>query len=171
MMDDRDVTGPHFAWLPVKTLDGLIWLKQYWTSGFLKFVDEDEALEHWPSYCSEWQLSEGKLVRTYRFHGVTPPETHTSLRIEFWASRSPSGNVHIGLSFYLRPYLYLLPDRAPFPDNYVMPAFRLGFFGGTGAGTEASPSLLGGIFEMSFFPADDPCRIRRRHGSVGNESD
>jgi hypothetical protein len=36
-----------------------------------------------------------------------------------------------------------------------MPPFRLGFFGGTGAGTEESPSFLGGIFEMSFFPADE----------------
>jgi hypothetical protein len=155
MMDDRDVTGPHFAWFPVRTLDGLIWLKSYWTSGFLNFGDETEAMEHWPSACSEWQLSERKLIRTYTFYGVTPPEPSTSLKIEFYVSRDLSGHVHTRLSFYLRPYLYLLPDRAPFPDNYVMPPFRLGFFGGTGAGTEESPSLLGGIFGMSFFPADE----------------
>ena len=123
-MDDRDVTGPHFAWLPVKTFDGLIWLKPYWTSGFLNFADETEAMEHWPSACSEWQLSESKLIRTYRFYGVTPPEPSTSLKIEFHVSRYLSGHVHTRLSFYLRPYLYLLPGRAPFPDNYVMPPIR-----------------------------------------------
>jgi hypothetical protein len=155
MVNDRDVTGPHFAWVPVRTLDGLIWLKSYWTSGFLNFADETEAMEHWPSSCSEWQLSEGKLIRNYTFYGVTPPEPSTSLKIEFYISKAPSGYIHTRLSFYLRPYLYLLPDRGPFPDNYVIPQFRLGFFGGTGAGTKASPALLAGIFELSFFPADE----------------
>jgi hypothetical protein len=144
MMNDRDVTGPHFAWLLVRTFDGLIWLKSYWTSGFLYFSDETEAMEHWPSSCSEWRLSERKLIRTYIFYGVTPPESSTSLTIEFYVSKQPSGYIHTRLCFYLRPYLYLLPDRAPFPDHYVMPAFRLGFFGGSGAGTEASPTTNSG---------------------------
>jgi hypothetical protein len=155
MMNDRDVAGPHFAWFPVRAIDGLIWLKSYWTSGFLNFADETDAMEHWPSSCSEWRLSERKQTRIYRFHGVTPPEPSTLLTIEFCVSKSLSGHIHTRLCFYLRPYLYLLPDRAPFPDNYVMPPFRLGFFGGTGAGSEASPTLLGGIFELSFFPADE----------------
>jgi hypothetical protein len=100
---------------------------------------------------SRWarsKLAKAK-IRTYRFYGVTPPEPSTSLKIEFYISRYLSGHVHTRLSFYLRPYLYLLPDRAPFPDHFVTPPFRLSFFGGSGAGTEASPTFLGGIFKLS----------------------
>jgi hypothetical protein len=98
---------------------------------------------------SDWRLENKMLVRTYEFSGLPPPEVKTTLEIEFYVSKAPSGYVHTRLSFNLRPYLYLVPDRSPFPDHFIDPPFSLGFFGGSGAGTEESPALLGMVFSQA----------------------
>jgi hypothetical protein len=59
---------------------------------------------------SEWRLENKTLVRTYEFSDLPPPETKTSLELHFYVSRDLSGATHTSLSFYLRPYLYLMPD-------------------------------------------------------------
>jgi hypothetical protein len=54
--------------------------------------------------------------------------------------------------FYLRPYLYLLPDRVLFEEPGVLVAapFLVGFMAAErGEGTEESPVYLGGLFEVS----------------------
>jgi hypothetical protein len=49
--------------------------------------------------------------------------------------------------FYLRPYLYLLPNRVPFEDHFTTAPFLVGLFA-PGAGTDESPLRQGGLFQV-----------------------
>jgi hypothetical protein len=54
------------------------------------------------------------------------------------------------LFFYLTPYLYLIPDEEPFETHLVKAPFTLGLVAdGSGQGTEASPLVQGGMFEVN----------------------
>lgn len=70
------------------------------------------------------------------------------LRIKCFISKDPSGTVGTSVSFYLRPYHYLLPDQRPFPDHFVPAPFSVALWAAGGAGTEASPVFEGGFFEV-----------------------
>jgi hypothetical protein len=54
------------------------------------------------------------------------------------------------LDFYLTPYLYLIPDQEPFEPHLVKAPFAVGLVAdGSGKGTEASPLVQGGMFEVN----------------------
>jgi hypothetical protein len=82
--------------------------------------------------------------------GSPPPQTTTSLRIQCAVSRWESGVIATYLDFYLTPYKYLIPDQKPFEPHLVKAPFAIGLVAdGTGSGTEASPLVQGGMFEVN----------------------
>jgi hypothetical protein len=153
-----EVSGPHFAWIPIWTEDhGTIWLKRYWTSGLsTNFHEHRNAIRGrsvsvtslgreanaWVRV-SDWRFERYRIVRTYEFSGLPPPETTTRLEIELLVRKAPSGYVHTSLAFHLRPYIYLTCNRSSLSDRVGRSLFNVGFYGGTGRGTEESPMLLG----------------------------
>ena len=71
-------------------------------------------------------------------------------------SRWDNGTLATYLTFYLTPYLYLIPDAEPFEPHLVKAPFALGLVAdGSGLGTEASPLVQGGMFEVNASANED----------------
>ena len=83
----------------------------------------------------KWHLEGSTLIRFYEFSGSPTLNTTTSLKIVCAAYRAPAGYIVTSFDFYLRPYLYLLPDRVPFEDHFTTAPFLVGLFA-PGAGTD-----------------------------------
>jgi hypothetical protein len=102
---------------------------------------------------SKWQFraEENKIIRVYNFSGLPPPETNVSFRIECSVSRYLSGSLDTILHFYLRPYRYLRLGQLRPDEGLVKAPFSLWLVAaGSGAGTEASPLVQGGMFEVQW---------------------
>jgi hypothetical protein len=98
----------------------------------------------------KWRSEGGRLVCNYELTGLPPPQTTTSLTIQCAVSRWANGVLATYLDFYLTPYLYLIPDQEPFEPYLVKAPFALGLVAdGSGRGTEASPLVQGGMFEVN----------------------
>jgi hypothetical protein len=98
----------------------------------------------------KWRFDGDQLVCNYELTGLPPPQTTTSLRIECAVSRWDNGVLATYLDFYLTPYLHLIPDQEPFEPHLVKAPFALGLVAdGSGRGTEVSPLVQGGIFEVN----------------------
>jgi len=103
-----------------------------------------------PVQGGKWLIDGDKLVCNFELTGLPPPQTTTSLRIECAVSRWDNGVLATYLDFYLTPYLYLIPDHEPFEPHLVKAPFALGLVAdGSGRGTEASPLIEGGMFEVN----------------------
>jgi hypothetical protein len=72
----------------------------------------------------------------------------TSLKIECLVYRELVGSISTTFRLYIRPYLYLLPDRVPFEDDLTTAPFLAGLFASETAGTEESPLRQGGLFQV-----------------------
>jgi hypothetical protein len=104
----------------------------------------------------QWQSVGSAMTRVYEFANQPPLEMTGVLRIECWVSRHPTGVIGTNLCFYLKPYLYLRPSRRPFADDLRSAAFSVGLVAaGSGAGTEASPLLQGGLVQVSVSSAGE----------------
>jgi hypothetical protein len=104
----------------------------------------------------KWRSQTGKLVCNYELSGLPPPQTTTSLKIECSVSRYLNGTLGTHLRFYLTPYLYLIPHARPFEDHLVKASFALGLVAdGSGLGTETSPLVQGGMFEVNASAYED----------------
>jgi hypothetical protein len=104
----------------------------------------------------KWRVQGSKLVCDYELSGLPPPQTTTSLKIECTVSRWDNGTLATYLTFYLTPYLYLIPDAEPFEPHLVKAPFALGLVAdGSGLGTEASPLVQGGMFEVNASANED----------------
>jgi hypothetical protein len=109
-----------------------------------------------PADNGKWRSQGSKLVCDHEVSGVLPPHTKTSLRIECSVSRYLSGTLDTNLYFYVTPYLYLMPDEEPFEAHLVTAPFVLGLVAdGSGQGTEASPLVQGGMFEVNASADED----------------
>jgi hypothetical protein len=98
----------------------------------------------------KWRSQGSGIVCEHDVTGVLEPHTKTSLRIECSVSRWDNGTLATYLRFYLTPYLYLIPDAEPFEARLVKAPFALGLVAdGSGLGTEASPLVQGGMFEVN----------------------
>jgi hypothetical protein len=104
---------------------------------------------------SEWHVDGNTLIRTYKFANVPSPEMSTSLRIECRLSKSPSGFIATEITFCLQPYLYLMRNRRPFEDHFVPAPFSVALWAAGGAGTEESPVMEGGSFNVSGYSIED----------------
>ena len=97
----------------------------------------------------KWLFDGSKLVCNYELSELPPPQTTASLRIECSVSRYLNGKLDTHLRFQLTPYLYLT-DEEPFEAHLVKAPFVLGLVAdGSGKGTEASPLVQGGMFEVN----------------------
>ena len=115
----------------------------------------------------KWHLEGSTLIRFYEFSGSPTLNTTTSLKIVCAAYRAPAGYIVTSFDFYLRPYLYLLPDRVPFEDHFTTAPFLVGLFA-PGAGTDESPLRQGGSFEvLGCSIEDDPDTALLRMGRPG----
>lgn len=104
----------------------------------------------------KWRFEGSSLVCNHELSGLPPPQTTTSLRIECAVSRWDNGVLATYLNFYLTPYLYLIPDEEPFEAHLVKAPFALGLVAdGSGKGTEASPLVQGGMFEVNASANED----------------
>jgi hypothetical protein len=104
----------------------------------------------------EWQSHGSAMTRVYEFASQPPLEMTGALRIECWVSRHPTGVIGTNLCFYLKPYLYLRPSGRPFADDLRSAAFSVGLAAaGSGAGTEASALLQGGLVQVSVSSAGE----------------
>jgi hypothetical protein len=108
-----------------------------------------------PVDCGEWHVERNTLIRTYKFSNLPSPEMTTSLRIECRLSKSPSGFIGTEFTFCLQPYLYLMPNQRPFENHFVTAPFSLTMWATGGAGTEASPLVEGGQFEVRGYSVED----------------
>jgi hypothetical protein len=127
-------------------------------------VQHDDAVQRgddtvWAKKLSDkWHLQGSTLIRFYEFSDSPAPNTTTSLKIECSVDRADAGYIMPRFDFYLRPYLYLLPDRVPFeePGVLVTAPFLVGFMAAErGEGTEESPVFLGGSFEVSAYSVEE----------------
>lgn len=106
--------------------------------------------EHPSVQVGKWRSEGGHLVYNYELTGLPSPQTTTSLRIQCAVSRWANGVLATYLDFYLTPYLYLIPDQEPFEPHLVKAPFLVGLVAdGSGRGTEASPLVQGGMFEVN----------------------
>jgi hypothetical protein len=104
----------------------------------------------------KWRFEGDQLVRNYELSGLPQPQRTTSLRIECAVSRWDNGVLATFLHFYLTPYLYMIPDGQPFEAHLVKAPFTLGLEAdGSGKGTEASPLVQGGMFEVNASANED----------------
>lgn len=102
-----------------------------------------------PVQSEKWRFDGSKLVYNYELSQL-PPQTTTSLKIECTVSRYLNGKLGTHLRFNLTPYLYLLPGKKAFEAHLVKAPFVLGLVAdGSGKGTEASPLVQGGMFEVN----------------------
>jgi hypothetical protein len=109
-----------------------------------------------PLQNGKWRFDGSGLVCNYELSDLPPPQTTTSLRIECSVSRYLNGKLDTNLRFELTPYLYLIPDEEPFEAHLVKAPFVLGLVAdGSGKGTEASPLLQGGMFEVNASAYED----------------
>ena len=99
-----------------------------------------------------WRAHGSKLIRTFEFSGLPPPETTTALRIECVLSKYASGFVDTHLRFFLRPYLYLLPSPQPFEDHLVEPPFSVGL---VADGSSGEMLVDGGVVRVSACSIED----------------
>jgi hypothetical protein len=77
----------------------------------------------------KWRSQDSKLVCNYELSGLPPPQTTTSLKMECSVTRYLNGTLDTYLRFYLTD--------------------------GSGLGTEASPSVQGGMFEVNASANED----------------
>jgi hypothetical protein len=109
-----------------------------------------------PVQNGKWRLERGGLVCNHELPDLLRSQGAADLRIECAVSRWDNGVVAIYLSFHLTPYLDLLPDQEPFEPHLVKAPFVLGLVAdGSGLGTEASPLLQGGMFEINASANED----------------
>jgi hypothetical protein len=109
-----------------------------------------------PTNNGKWRSQGDKLVCDYEASGVLPPHVKTFLRIECSVSRYLSGKLDTNLYFQVTPYLYLRPDQEPFEAHLVKAPFMLGLVAdGSGQGTEASPLIQGGMFDVNASANED----------------
>src|SRR5262245_39282871 len=101
-----------------------------------------------PVQCGKWHVQGDRFFRVYEFSGLPPPVTSASIKLLCALSTYANGYISKYFRFFLRPYLYLQPSRVPFEAHYVPAPFFVGLTG-EGAGTEASPLFLGGVFNVS----------------------
>lgn len=101
---------------------------------------------------SSWKFEKRTLIsRAYEFPRQRPGELGAYLRIECSVTRYLNGNLGTYLFFVLRPYVDLMPDRQPLdPDDGILSVpFSVGLVAdGSGAGTQASPLVRGGIVKV-----------------------
>jgi hypothetical protein len=152
---DLRMTFPE--WLAGEGTQRLLLLNQEWLSSG---ADPRTSFEEWwaadgngkisvSAERARWQLRGNKIVRSYDFPGLPNLKTSTFLRIECLIYRELIGSISTNFRFYVRPYLYLMPDRVPFEDHLTEAPFFVGLFASaTGAGTEESPLRQGGLFEV-----------------------
>ena len=115
-------------------------------------VQRDDDTVWTKKLSDKWHLQGSTLIRFYEFSGSPTPNTTTSLKVVCAVYRAPAGYIMPSFDFYLRPYLYLIPDRVPFeePGVLVTAPFLVGLMAAApGEGTDESPLYLGGLFEVS----------------------
>jgi hypothetical protein len=98
-----------------------------------------------------WQLEGKKVFRSYTFADVPTPGTTTSFRITVPADRTLSGLIYASIEFRLSPYRYMWPDRLPLGEGgeIVESPWAVGLVADApGAGTEESPLIQGGMFDV-----------------------
>jgi hypothetical protein len=127
-------------------------------------ADTDKSKEKTSTVVVEgirWKIEKNTLTRFYKFSGLPPPETTASLKITFYVGKYETGLVYAILTFYLRPYRNVLPEGVPY--ELVKAPFTVSLFAaGSGAGTEKSPLMRGGIFDVQMCATEEPDTVLLR---------